>query len=67
MLADWLCEQPSGWAAGIVVAALDLFRGYCAALSAGPPTAVRVLDPFHVVRLGFACVDDLRRRVQQDT
>jgi transposase len=28
---------------------------------------VRVLDPFHVVRLGLACVDDVRRRVQQDT
>jgi transposase len=26
-----------------------------------------VLDPFHVVRLGFAAVDDVRRRVQQDT
>jgi transposase len=24
-----------------------------------------VLDPFHVVRLGLACVDDVRRRVQQ--
>jgi transposase len=29
------------------------------------PNAVRVLDPFHVVRLGFACVDDVRRGVQQ--
>jgi transposase len=27
---------------------------------------VRIIDPFHVVRLGFACVDDVRRRVQQD-
>jgi transposase len=26
-----------------------------------------VLDPFHVVRLGLSCVDDVRRRVQQDT
>jgi transposase len=43
------------------------FRGYGAALSAGLPHAVRVLDPFHVVRLGFACVDDVRRRVQQQT
>jgi len=29
--------------------------------------ALRVLDPFHVVRLGFAAVDDVRRRVQQET
>jgi transposase len=28
---------------------------------------VRVLDPFHVVRLGLACIDDVRRRVQTDT
>jgi transposase len=25
------------------------------------------LDPFHVVRLGLAAVDDVRRRVQHDT
>ena len=42
------------WAAGIQMAALDPFRGYGAALSAGLPHAVRVLDAFHVVRLGFA-------------
>jgi transposase len=46
---------------------LDPFRGYGAALSAGLPRAVRVLDAFHVVRLGFAAVDDVRRRVQQHT
>jgi transposase len=28
---------------------------------------VRVLDAFHVARLGFAAVDDVRRRVQQET
>ena len=28
---------------------------------------MRVLDAFHVVRLGFAAVDDVRRRVQQQT
>jgi transposase len=32
------------------VAALDPFRGYGAALSAGLARAVRMLDPFHVVR-----------------
>jgi transposase len=67
VLADWLADQSGQWAAGIEVAALDPFRGYGAALSAGLPRAVRVLDPFHVVRLGFAALDDVRRRVQQDT
>ena len=31
------------------------------------PHAVRVLDVFHVVRLGFAAVDEVRRRIQQET
>jgi transposase len=57
--------DPTESAAGIEVAALDPCRGYGAALSAGLPNALRVLDPFHVVRLGFACVEDVRRRVQQ--
>ena len=67
VLADWLIDQPAEWTAGIEVAALDPFRGYGAALSAAVPNAMRVLDAFHVVRLGFAAVDDVRRRVQQQT
>jgi transposase len=67
VLADWPSDRPAEWTAGIEVAALDPFRGYGAALSAGLPNAVRVLDPFHVVRLGLAAVDDVRRRVQQET
>ena len=46
---------------------MDPFRGYATALSSRLPDAVRVLDPFHIVRLGLACVDDVRRRVQHDT
>ncbi len=41
-----------------------------AALSATLTRAVRVLDTFHVIKLGSAAaaaVDDVRRRVQQDT
>jgi transposase len=67
VLADWLSDRPAAWAERIEVAALDPFRGYGAALSAVLPHTVRVLDPFHVVRLGFAAVDDVRRRVQQQT
>jgi transposase len=50
-----------------MVAALDPFRGYATALSSSLPKAVRVLDAFHVTRLGFAAVDEVRRRVQQET
>ena len=49
------------------MAALDPFRGYASALRVSLPHAVRVLDAFHVTRLGFTCVDDVRRRVQRDT
>jgi transposase len=65
VLADWLSAQPDHWTASIGVAALDPFRGYGNALSTGLPHAVRVLDPFHVIRLGFTAVDDVRRRVQR--
>ena len=51
----------------MATASLDPFRGYATALGTQLPDAVRVLDPFHVVKLGLDCVDEVRRRVQQDT
>jgi transposase len=65
VLADWLSQRDNTWRGGISTASLDPFRGYATALSSQLPDAVRVLDPFHVVRLGLACVDNVRRRVQQ--
>jgi len=32
-----------------------------------PPTTDRVADPFHVVKLANSRVDEVRRRVQNDT
>ena len=49
------------------MAALDPFRGYATALRTSLPQAIRVLDAFHVVRLGLDAVDQVRRRVQQET
>ncbi len=60
-------HRPPQWREAITVAALDPFRGYATALTASLPQAVRVLDCFHVTRLGFAAVDDVRRRVQHET
>lgn len=65
--ADWLAERGPAWRAQITFAALDPFRGYPTALRTELPDAVRVLDAFHAVRSGFACVDGVRRRVQQET
>ena len=66
VLAAWLAERQPQWRAGVVTASLDPFRGYATALNTQLPDAVRVLDPFHVVKLALACVDDSRRRVQHD-
>jgi transposase len=46
---------------------LDPFRGYANAIRDGLSDAVAVLDAFHVVRLGTQVVDEVRRRIQQDT
>ena len=56
VLSQWVEERPHEWRAGIEVAALDPFRGYATALRSSLPHAVRVLDAFHVTRLGFAAV-----------
>jgi transposase len=66
-LSDWISGRDQAWRDRISVAALDPFRGYATALRTTLPQAVRVLDAFHVVRLGLDALDQVRRRVQQDT
>jgi transposase len=66
-LSAWVSRRPQAWRDGVRVAALDPFRGYATALRTTLPNATRVLDAFHVVRLGLTTLDDVRRRVQQDT
>ena len=63
----WLKAQSEAFIDGIEQAALDPFRGYANAIHDGLPDAIAVLDAFHVVRLGTQVVDEVRRRVQQDT
>jgi transposase len=65
-LVSWLDERDPGWRAQVTTASLDPYRGYASALRTALPRAVRVLDAFHVVRLGFAAVDDVRRRIQRE-
>lgn len=65
--ADWLAERDQAWRDRIELAALDPFRGYATALATQLPHATRVLDAFHVVRLGNQMLDEVRRRVQQQT
>ncbi len=65
--ADWLTDRSASFRAGVQVAALDPFGGYKSALDDELADATAVLDAFHVVKLGTQVVDEVRRRVQQDT
>ena len=67
VLADWLGARPTEWLAGIRVATLDPSAGYRRALLEHLPNATLVVDCFHGVKLGNDTVDDVRRRVQQET
>jgi transposase len=65
-LVSWMSKRDARWRAGIATAVLDPYRGYASALRTALPHAVRVLDAFHVVRLGFTAVDEVRRRIQRE-
>ncbi len=67
VVQHWFQGRDAGWREQVTVCSLDPFRGYATALSTSLPHAVRVLDAFHVVRLGSAAVDDVRRRRQEET
>lgn len=66
-LRRWCATQPSRWLAGIESVSIDLTDSYRAGLSPHLDHAVRVADPFHVVRVGNRCLDQVRRRVQNQT
>jgi transposase len=64
---EWLKARNEAFRAGIEIATLDPFHGYKNAIDDQLEDAVAVLDAFHVVKLGTQAVDEVRRRVQQDT
>lgn len=63
----WFAGRDEGWLAAVEHVALDPYRGYYNALVAGLDAPEVVVDAFHIVRLGNTVVDEVRRRVQQDT
>jgi transposase len=63
----WLGAQPRGWLAGVVMVALDPWRGYASALVAPLGHARVVVDHFHAIWLANLVVDQVRRRTQQAT
>ena len=66
-LGDWLKAQGDDWCARISLATLDPAAGYRKALDEHLGNAQRVVDHFHAVKLANTAIDDVRRRVQQDT
>ena len=46
---------------------MDLFQGYKNAIDDQLQDATSVLDAFHIVKLAGDALDEVRRRVQQDT
>ena len=66
-LGGWLAAQPQRWLEGVSVVATDLADSYQAGLNGYLDHAIRVADPFHVVRVANRCLDQVRRRVQNET
>ena len=63
----WLGARPPVWRDGVEAVALDPHRGYARGLVDHLGHATVVVDHFHVVALANRAIDDVRRRVQQDT
>ena len=63
----WLAARGEAWCSEIRWATLDLSGPYRKVFDTMLPDAVQVADPFHVVKLANAKVDETRRRVQNET
>jgi transposase len=64
---DWLGGRSDEWLAGVRVVAIDPFRGYANGVATKLPKAALVVDPFHVIALANRAIDQVRRRVQNQT
>jgi transposase len=63
----WLADRPQTWRDRIRWATLDLSGPYRSVFDTMLPDAVQVADAFHVVKLANTALDEVRRRVQNDT
>ena len=66
-LCQWLDDRPETWRDAIAWAVLDLSGPWRLAFDTMLPAADQVADPFHLVKLANQRLDDVRRRVQQET
>lgn len=63
----WLAAKPQVWRDGIEHVVIDPHQPYAAAVRDWLPDAAVVVDHFHIIRLANQALDEVRRRVQQDT
>lgn len=63
----WLSQTTPAWRHKVGAVAIDPHRGYLAGLVTRLPDAIVTIDCFHGVKLANAMVDDVRRRVQNET
>ncbi len=66
-LRRWCAARSRRWLKAVRVVALDLTDTYRAGLSPYLAHATRVADPFHVTRVANRTLDQVRRRVQNQT
>ena len=65
--AAWIAEKPAWWREQVSWGVLDLSGSYAKTFRLVLAHAAQVADPFHVCKLANAMVDDVRRRVQNET
>ena len=65
--AAWFLRQSAEWRAGIRWAVLDMSGPYRTAYDRVLPNALQLADPSHVIRLANQRLDEVRRRVQNET
>ena len=63
----WLAERGERWCGRVEFATLDLSGPYRRVFDTMTPTATQVADPFHLVKLANQKLDEVRRRVQNET
>lgn len=66
-LRRWTAGRSKRWRRGVKVVTLDLTDTYRSGLHPHLSHATRVADPFHVIRVANRMVDQIRRRVQNET
>lgn len=62
VLRSWLSRRDAGFLAQVQVVSMDGFTGYASAMDETLPSAVKVMNPFHVVHLAAGRLTGRRGR-----